>query len=86
MNTGPIKAQVSQELEKAKKFARQLDSDEVKSRQWFITLLKRVVEVYNRNARAEYFQQKYPGGQLIAVGFAFCPHCGAEQPTTTTEA
>jgi len=57
----PIRAQVSQELDKAKQFAKKLNYDEVKSGQWFINLLRKVVQAYNRNARAEYFQQKYPG-------------------------
>jgi len=56
-----IKTQVSQELGDAKQLARKLNYDDVKSGQWFINLLRRVVQTYNRNARAEYFQQKYPG-------------------------
>ena len=56
-----IKAEVSAELEEAKEFAKTLDIDDVKSGQWFITLLQKVVQSYDRNARAEYFQQKYPG-------------------------
>jgi hypothetical protein len=55
------KDQVSFELDEAKKFARTLNFDDVKSDQWFINLLRKVVHAYNRNARAEYFQQKYPG-------------------------
>ena len=56
-----IEAEVSSELEEAKDFAKTLDIDDVKSGQWFITLLQKVVQSYDRNARAEYFQQKYPG-------------------------
>jgi tellurite resistance protein/RNA polymerase subunit RPABC4/transcription elongation factor Spt4 len=56
-----IEAEVSSELEEAKEFAKTLDIDDVKSGQWFITLLQKVVQSYDRNARAEYFQQKYPG-------------------------
>lgn len=55
------KAQVSSELDEAKQLARTLNFDEVKSGEWFIGLLRRVVSTYDRNARAEYFQQKYPG-------------------------
>ena len=55
------KAEVSSELEEAKEFAKTLDIDDVKSGQWFIALLQKVVQSYDRNARAEYFQQKYPG-------------------------
>ena len=54
-------AEVSSELEEAKDFAKTLNIDDVKSGQWFIALLQKVVQSYNRNARAEYFQQKYPG-------------------------
>lgn len=54
-------AEVSSELEEAKSFAKTLDIEDVKSGQWFVALLQKVVQSYNRNARAEYFQQKYPG-------------------------
>ena len=53
-----IKAQVSRELDKAKQLAKKFDYEEIKSGQWFFDLLKRVVQAYDRNARAEYFQQK----------------------------
>ncbi len=56
-----IKAQVSEGLDEAKEFARTLDPDDVKSGQWFVKLLQRVVHAYDRNARAEYFKRKYPG-------------------------
>jgi len=56
-----IKAIVSSELEEAKGFAKKLNIDDVISGNWFNTLLQKVIQSYNRNARAEYFQQKYPG-------------------------
>jgi RNA polymerase subunit RPABC4/transcription elongation factor Spt4 len=56
-----IEAEVSSELAEAKGFAKTLNIDDVKSGQWFIALLQKVVQSYDRNARAEYFQQKYPG-------------------------
>jgi len=56
-----IEAEVSPELAEAKGFAKALNIDDVKSGQWFIALLQKVVQSYDRNARAEYFQQKYPG-------------------------
>ncbi len=56
-----IESEVSSELEEAKAFAKTLDIDEVKSGQWFIALIQKVIQSYDRNARAEYFQQKYPG-------------------------
>lgn len=54
-------SEVSSGLSEAKDFAKTLNIDDVKSGQWFIALLKKVVQSYDRNARAEYFQQKYPG-------------------------
>lgn len=56
-----IESEVSSELEEAKRFAKTLSIDDVKSGQWFVALLQRVVKAYDRNARTEYFQQKYPG-------------------------
>ncbi len=55
------KAQVSSELDEAKQFAETQSFDEVKSGEWFVNLLRTVIRTYDRNARAEYFQQKYPG-------------------------
>ncbi len=56
-----VKAQVSKELEDAKTLAKTLNFEEVKSGEWFIKLLQQVVRAYDRNARAAYFQKKYPG-------------------------
>lgn len=56
-----VKAQVSKELEDAKTLAKTLNLEEVKSGEWFIKLLQQVVRAYDRNARATYFQKKYPG-------------------------
>jgi len=56
-----IESEVSSNLAEAKDFAKTLNIDEVKSGQWFIALLHKVIQSYDRNARAEYFQQKYPG-------------------------
>jgi tellurite resistance protein/RNA polymerase subunit RPABC4/transcription elongation factor Spt4 len=56
-----LKDQVSSELETAKKLAKSLNFEEVKSGEWFIGLLQKVIESYDRNARATYFQKKYPG-------------------------
>ena len=57
----PIEAEVSSDLEEAKDFAKSLGMDDVKSGQWLFILLQKVVQSYDRNARAEYFVQKYPG-------------------------
>lgn len=59
--TETIKAQVIKGFDEARQFAKTLDYEEVKSGEWFVELLRKVVYAYDRNARAEYFQQKYPG-------------------------
>lgn len=56
-----IKTQVVSELDEAKKLAKSLNFEEVKSGEWFILLLQKVIQTYDRNARANYFQKKYPG-------------------------
>ena len=56
-----FKSQVESEFSEAKKFAKSMNFDEVKNGEWFIHLLRKVVHTYDRNARAAYFQQKYPG-------------------------
>jgi uncharacterized tellurite resistance protein B-like protein len=56
-----VKTQVSKDLEDAKTLAKTLNFEEVKSGEWFIKLLQQVVRAYDRNARATYFQKKYPG-------------------------
>jgi hypothetical protein len=54
-------AEVSSGLAVAKGFANTLNIDDFTSGQWFNILLRKVVQSYDSNARAEYFQQKYPG-------------------------
>ena len=56
-----IEAEVSSDLAEARDFAKTLNIDDFKNGQWFIALLQKVVQTYDRNVRAEYFQQKYPG-------------------------
>jgi tellurite resistance protein len=56
-----LKSQVSKELEEAKSLAKSFDFARIKNGEWFIALLKQVVHAYDRNARAAYFQKKYPG-------------------------
>lgn len=56
-----LKSQVSKELDEAKALAKSFDFEKVKNGEWFIALLKQVVKAYDRNARAAYFQKKYPG-------------------------
>jgi len=66
MTTNPaedegLKAPIAKELEDAEALAKSFDFEELKSGDWFIRLLRQVVRAYDRNARASYFQQKYPG-------------------------
>ncbi|MCB8925344.1 MAG: TerB family tellurite resistance protein [Ardenticatenaceae bacterium] len=84
-------AEVSSELEEAKSFAKTLNIEDVKSGQWFIALLQKVVESYNRNVRVEYFQQKYPGltpdeiaDKLISITVKYATIAGAVTGTATT--
>ncbi len=60
-NDEQVKEQVSIELDDAKTLAKTFNFEEVKSGDWFIKLLQQVVRAYDRNARASYFQKKYPG-------------------------
>lgn len=67
MNTTPssddehLKSQVSKELDEAKSLAKSFDFEKVKNGEWFFALLKQVINAYDHNARATYFQKKYPG-------------------------
>lgn len=56
-----LKSQVAYELDQATHLARSLKFEDAKSGEWFIHLLQKVIQAYDRNARATYFQQKYPG-------------------------
>ncbi|MCU0487073.1 MAG: zinc ribbon domain-containing protein [Anaerolineales bacterium] len=56
-----LKTQVASELDQAKNLARSLNFEDVKSGEWFIHLLQKVIQAYDHNARATYFQHKYPG-------------------------
>lgn len=56
-----LKNQVASELDKAKQLAKSLNFEDVKSGEWFVHLLQKVIQAYDRNARATYFQKKYPG-------------------------
>lgn len=56
-----LKKTVKAELSEAKEFAKTTNIDDVKSGQWFVSLLMKVAKTYDKNVRAEYFQKKYPG-------------------------
>jgi tellurite resistance protein/RNA polymerase subunit RPABC4/transcription elongation factor Spt4 len=86
-----LKNQATAEFEEQKKFAKTLKFEDVKNGEWFFLLLQKVVESYNRNARAEYFQQKYPGlepdeiaDKLISVAVRYAIIVGAVAGAATT--
>ncbi len=56
-----LKSQVTSDMEEARQFAKTMSLEDVKSGQWFVNLLTRVVHTYDHNAKATYFQCKYPG-------------------------
>ena len=79
-----LEAEVSSDLEEAKEFAKSLNMDDVKSGQWFVILLQKVAQSYDRNAKSEYFVQKYPGlppdeiaDKLISVTIRYATIAGA---------
>ncbi len=51
-----IKARVREGFDEARQFAKTLDFEEIKSGEWFVGLLRKVVYAYDHNARAEYFR------------------------------
>ncbi|NLV73050.1 MAG: hypothetical protein GXY46_10700 [Actinobacteria bacterium] len=56
-----LKTEVQRQLDEAKEFAKTLSPEEARSGDWFLKLLSQVTKAYDRNARATYFQKKYPG-------------------------
>jgi len=79
-----VEAEVASELEEAKSFVSSLDLEDVKNGQWFNALWQKVVQSYDHNARAEFFQHKYPGlppdeiaDKLIYVAVTYATIAGA---------
>lgn len=56
-----VEAELEAERSESESFARTLSPEEISGGDWFIKLLRKVTSSYNRNARAAYFQTKYPG-------------------------
>lgn len=52
---------VTDELKNSEAIAKSFGVDELKNGDWFLKILRMTISSYNRNARASYFQQKYPG-------------------------
>jgi len=61
IKTTAYSEQVKQGLSEANDYAKAIGIDDVKSGEWFVSLLTKVAKTYEQNVRAEYFQQKYPG-------------------------
>jgi hypothetical protein len=77
-------AEVQSIVERAKDFVQQTNFEDVRTGQWFIQLLRQVVTSYQKNAKAEYFKQKYPGlssdeiaDKLISVTTRYAAIAGA---------
>ena len=66
-----LKSQVTKELKETRSLAKSFDFETVKNGEWFTTLLKQVIKAYDRNARAAYFQKKYPELTRAAEIFPF---------------
>ncbi len=56
-----LRKRAMDELGDAVAYAKELGAAKLKDGQWFLALLSKVNRAYDRNARAEYFQKKYPG-------------------------
>ncbi len=86
-----IQSTVAIDLDDAKEFAKSLNIDEVNSGKWFVLLLQKVVEAYDKNARSDYFVQKYPGlprdeiaDKLISVTIRYATVAGGVAGAATT--
>ncbi|MBI1281093.1 MAG: hypothetical protein GC179_23405 [Anaerolineaceae bacterium] len=53
--------QIRAELQSAQETAKSLNADDLKNGDWFLQILRMTISSYDRNARAVYFLQKYPG-------------------------
>jgi tellurite resistance protein len=84
INEVEANAEVQSIVERAKDFVQQTKFEDVRTGQWFIQLLRQVVTSYQKNAKAEYFKQKYPGlsndeiaDKLISVTTKYAAIAGA---------
>jgi len=84
INEVEANAEVQSIVEGAKEFVQQTKFEDVRTGQWFIQLLRQVVTAYQKNAKAEYFKQKYPGltndeiaDKLISVTVKYAAIAGA---------
>lgn len=61
LNNTEVEEEVRSGMELARRFVQTIDFNDVQSGEWFIQLLRQVITTNQKNARADYFQQKYPG-------------------------
>lgn len=61
INDKEIESEVQAGMELARKFVKKIDLSDVQSGDWFIQLLRQVISTNEKTARADYFQNKYPG-------------------------
>lgn len=87
----PVAEEVAEALEEEKEQARRFSLEDIRNGNWFISLLKRVLRTFDHNARASYFQQKYPGlsrdalaDKLISVTSQHAAIAGGITGATTT--
>lgn len=61
MKDESIKNEIKNDLAEAGEFAKAANIDDIKTGQWFLSLLSKLAKTYDKNVTAEYFQKKYPG-------------------------
>ena len=86
-----LKNEVQRQLDQAKAFAKSLSPEDAQNGEWFLKLLSQVTKAYDRNARATYFQKKYPGlpaddiaDTLLPVATRYAAITGAATGATST--
>ena len=86
-----LKNEVQRQLDQAKAFAKSLSPEDAQNGEWFLKLLSQVTKAYDRNARATYFQKKYPGlpaddiaDTLLSVATRYAAISGAATGATST--
>lgn len=91
LQNDPVEVEVKEELAQAKQLSQQFSIEEFKSGDWFFRLILMVKGSYERNARAAYFQQKYPdlspdeiADKLISVTMRYAAIAGGVSGVATS--
>lgn len=91
VHNDPVEVEVKEELAQAKQLSQQFSIEEFKSGEWFFRLILMVKGSYERNARAAYFQQKYPdlspdeiADKLISVTVRYATIAGGVSGVATS--